>query len=325
MNRNTIVIAAVLFLVQLYACSTPQQANPQPTAPPQPAPETEEVVVEAAPETEEMVIEAAPLEDQIIEDLEYDEMIEDDMEPVVFEEPPAPAPSGRIVLVESDLRKEFPKQAHINIARQMGIEIEDIYYYNNRSIVHAIYVNTPSVEGEEELKAIQAKIHRIFWDFGRSDMTTFFKTEEEIYAVSASREEYGSINTMIYDYAELQQDFAQSINNISQKEDYPFADQEIYGIFAHSSNLNHLEKSDISKMLLYYVVQDEDGVYQKYLAGPRGVYLRDPIPLHLVAQDRFRNNKYGSTVKIDADGNLLSHCDDIDFQSKHCDFLLRIK
>ena len=316
MNRNANLIILLTVILQLYACSTPQQtASPQPTSTPQQQPtETEEELV------------AAPMEDQIIEDLEYDEMIEDEIEPVIFEEPPAPAPIGRIVLVESDLRKEFPKQDHINIARQMGIEIEDIYYYNNRSIVFGIFVNTPNVASESELKAIQANIHYIFWDYSGSDITTFFRTEGEFYALSASRKESdGSINTMIYDYAELQEDFAQSISNISQKEDYPFADQEIYGIFVHSSNLNHLEKSDISKMLLYYIVQDEDGVYQKYLAGPRGVYLRDPIPLHLVAEDRFRNNKYGATVKIDAYGNLLSHCDDIDFQSKHCDFLLKIK
>ncbi len=302
MNRK-ITIITIALLLQLYSCSTPQQASP-----PQQPSETEEVATEPV------------LEEPILED----QMIEDEVFEVAMAEPPAPAPSDRIVFVESDLREEFPKQAHINIARQMGIEIEDIYYYVNRSIVYAIYVNTLSVKGEDELKAIQAKIHRILWDFDLGDITTFFKAKGEIYAVSASRKEYGTIDTIIYDYAELQQDFAQSISRISQMENYPFANQEIYGIFVHSSLLNHKEKSDISKMLMYYIVQDEDGVYQKYLAGPRGVYLQDPTPLQLVTEDRFRNNKYGSTIKIDAYGNLLSRGDDSNFEEKYGDFLLKV-
>lgn len=320
MEKRLIGITLIAILVLFYSCSTTQKISP-----PEEREEVEQTLQEVIQEDKDHAEEQTIQELVEADEVQVEEQVFEVVEEVEMEAPPEPAPSGRIVLVESDLRKEFPKAQHISIGRQMGIDIEDIYYYNNRSQVLAIFVNTVQVETERTLKGIQSKIHDLFWDFNRSNMSTFFQTGGQLYAISSSKREYGETHTIIYDYAELSSEVSKTITAVAETENYPFAEDRIFGIFMRPMYLWNHERSDLSTMTLYYIVEEEDGSMKQYSAtAGRGVYMGNPIPLYPDGEGYIHNYKHGNTIKIDRNDNLLSHGNDIPFKEKYNDFLLKV-
>ncbi|MFT6320604.1 MAG: hypothetical protein ACJAT4_001531 [Granulosicoccus sp.] len=139
---------------------------------------------------------------------------------------------GQIKYVSSDLRKEFPKKDHIRIAKQLGVEIEDIYYYNNASQVLAIYVNTSQVLDENKLKEIQTKMYQLLWDFSGAKITTIVKKGGTPYAIISSRKGWeDGLTIMVYDYKSLMTELAGIKKEIMQAEDFAFETDKIFGVF----------------------------------------------------------------------------------------------
>ena len=84
------------------------------------------------------------------------------------------------------------------------------------------------------------------------------------------------------------------------------------------------EKSDLSSMSLYFIVQEDESNYYQYSASNKGVYMQNPIPLYLDENGLFHNNKHGNKIKVCPYGDLLSHDNSISFKEKYNDFLLKV-
>jgi hypothetical protein len=230
---------------------------------------------------------------------------------------------GQIKFVSSDLRKEFPKKDHIRIAKQMNIDIEDIYYGPNSSDVKAIYINTDEELNEEKLKEIQSKIYRILWDFS-GDICTFFKSKNQFYAILSSRKEWSKVNTTVYDYKNLRKEFNRIIKDMKIKEGYPLTDKEIYGIYFRPSLLSSKEKSDLSKATLFIITEEADNTFTQYSIYSNKVYMKDPISLTLNPNGIFNKQAHNSTLKVCPYGDLLEHSNKTKFKEKYSGFYMKI-
>ncbi|MEM6261524.1 MAG: hypothetical protein AAGI38_03375 [Bacteroidota bacterium] len=323
-QKITSLIVSTLFVFPLYSWGATLQSREEKALPPQetgqkaqkplqePIEDMEEEVMEV-----EMLQEAPPAEEMMMEELpseeaEYPEPVQDISE---------------LNRVSSDLRKEFPKSGHIRIAQRMGITIDDIYYYHNKTIILAIHVITPKVEEKEELKAIQAKLNEVFWDFGYAYVNTFFRANGQCYAISASKRKYGvEQNTIIYDYGDIQKACSEAIASIKAMDTYPFNTQKVYGIFMTPGNLRFDEESNLNDLMLEFIVEEGGQNYTKYLATKaNGVYMRNPLPLTWNGTDTFYNSTQGYVIKVDKHGDLLFHSNEISFKEKYADFLMRVE
>jgi len=172
---------------------------------------------------------------------------------------------GQIEQVLSDLRKEFPKKDHIRIAKQIGVDIEEIYYYHNQSRVTAIYVNTNKVLNDKELIEIQSKIYKVLWDFNSADIKTFFKHKNEFYAILSSRKKFREERSFIvYDYKKLVNGLNERFNLIKSNDEYPFKDKKIYGVYLNLFSLSSINKSDPNKMTLDLFIEKNENELIQY-------------------------------------------------------------
>ena len=235
--------------------------------------------------------------------------------------PPAPQPQ-RFKLVESDLRKEFPKEDHIRLLGRKGVEVEEIYYGHNRSAVNAIYVNTSEKLSEEALKEIQLKIYRVLWDFDYANISTLFKHGDQFYAIPASDKKLGEPHSMIvYDLEELKKELEKTMAVCKDLKGYDLSEDDIRGIYFRPGRLSSLKKTDLAAIDVYIMAQNGDKI--TWNEGSRRWYNPfEPQTLYPNQEGRYR--KKGGTVKVGPYGELMFHSDETNFVHKYSDYYFKI-
>ena len=228
---------------------------------------------------------------------------------------------GQIQYVSSDLRKEFPKKDHIRIAKQLGVEIEDIYYYNNASQVLAVYVNTEEVLDENKLKETQTKMYQLFWDFSGANITTIVKKKGTPYAIISSRKGWeDGLTIMVYDYKNLMTELSGVKKEIMQAEDFAFEADKIFGVYFNPGLLSSKKKSIPS---IDFIIE-KDGSYTSYftIRGRFGLYKRRSLSKG--SDDLFYDSENGTMIKVCPDGHLLFRSTNSNFEKKFSNFKMKI-
>ncbi|MEM6261522.1 MAG: hypothetical protein AAGI38_03365 [Bacteroidota bacterium] len=260
--------------------------------------------------------------------MKTEEVVEEMEEEIFIFEPPEPVlpvPPNELGLVASNLRKPFPKKDHIRIAKGMGIAIEDIYYYQDRSQIKLIHVKTDQVEEEAKLREITESLNTIFWDFAGMDFNVIFSANSQRYALSSSGEDFGKIHTTIYGYAELMDDLSRKLTEWKIKDDYPFKDKEVLGIFIQPIYLSNVQKSNFRITSFYFFVKETNEKVTLYTANQGRIYTQSPSYLRLDKKEIMYNEVFGSTQKADKYGDLLCHENKNPFQERYIEFLLRVE
>jgi hypothetical protein len=231
---------------------------------------------------------------------------------------------GQIKYVSSDLRKEFPKKDHIRIAKQLGMEIEDIYYYNNASQVLAIYVNTAQVLDENKLKEIQTKMYQLLWDFSGANITTIVKNGGTPYAIISSQKGWeDGLTMMVYDYKSLMTELSGIKKEIMQAEDFAFEADKIFGVYFNPGLLSSKKKSIPREGSIDFIIE-KDGSYTSYftIIDKFGLYKRRSLSKG--SDDLFYDAENGTMIKVCTDGNLLFRSTDSNFEKKYSNFKMKI-
>jgi hypothetical protein len=231
---------------------------------------------------------------------------------------------GQIKYVSSDLRKEFPKKDHIRIAKQLGVEIEDIYYYNNASQVLAIYVNTSQVLDENKLKEIQTKMYQLLWDFSGAKITTIVKKGGTPYAIISSRKGWeDGLTIMVYDYKSLMIELAGIKKEIMQAEDFAFETDKIFGVYFDPGLLSSKKKSIPREGSIDFIIE-KDGSYTSYFTIIDKFGLYKQRSLSKGSNDLFYDYENGSTIQVCPDGNLLFRSTNSNFKEKYSNFKMKV-
>jgi hypothetical protein len=280
-----------------------------------PVEEEEEMILQAPAESSEEMLEE---ESMLLEAAPVDANGSTLLEPV--------QDVSEMDYVRIDLRKEFPKRDLIALAQRKGVTIEDIYFYHNATILHAIHVKTSRVETQEGLRSIQTTLNDVFSGFGYAFSNTYFRSEGACYAVSASKKQYGNEEgTVFYDYKELMGACSTMIDSIQSMESYPFKGKELYGIFITPGDLSFSTKSNFNDLFLHFVVKEENGIYKKYLATKKGVYAKDPIMWNTDEEGRLQNYGHNKVIIVDQRGDLLTHSNEIPFDEKYSEYYIRVE
>lgn len=281
-----------------------------------------------------------PIEKEVIVKSEVEEepmfeetIVEDDMpmfvDAPVEEEEMVPAfvdqtYEGQIQYVSSDLRKEFPKKDHIRIAKQLGVEIEDIYYYNNASQVLAIYVNTSQVLAENKLKEIQTKMYQLLWDFSGANITTIVKKEGTPYAIISSQKGWeDGLTIMVYDYKSLMTELSGIKKEIMQAEDFAFEADKIFGVYFNPGLLSSKKKSIPREGSIDFIIE-KNGSYTSYFTVIDKFGLHKRRSLSKGSDDLFYDSENGTMIKVCLDGNLLFRSANSNFEKKFSNFKMKI-
>lgn len=230
---------------------------------------------------------------------------------------------GQIIYVPSDLAQEFPEQAHKNIAAQMGIDVEEILYYNNRSEVLAIYVKTDYPMSDPELENLQSQLYQILWDFTNAKVTTIIKKDNEIYKIIASRKDRDSMALMIYDFPHLKTEFGKVIKEISAADDYPLKEKEIFGVYFIPGSLSRDSLENLTETTLYFVVAEEDE-YIEYHTMKNEIHLMGQKPLFRESQKLFYDENHENAIKVCPDGSLLYRDNQSSFLRKYTGFRMKV-
>ena len=273
-------------------------------------------------EEEVVVIQSEP-----IVEIEEEEMPMFEDAPVEEEEMPTfvdQTYEGQIEFVRSDLSKEFPKEGHIRVGKQLGIEIEDIYYYNNMSQILAMYVNTPKVKSEAELKQMQTNMYKMF-QLNSPDITTIVKKGGTPYAIISSRKNWEGLTMVVYDYKNLMDEFSSIKKEIIQNEKSPLKTKKIFGAYFDPGLLSHKKKSVLREMGVSFILEDKD-VYTKHSAyvGRFGLADGSSTTLSKGSDNSFYDSKNRNTYTVCYDGSLLSRSSDSNFKEKYNNFLMKI-
>ena len=276
-----------------------------------------EVIVEVEEEEEVPMFEETTVEEEA--SMFVDAPVEEEEEMPTFVDQTY---EGQIKYVSSDLRKEFPKKDHIRIAKQLGIEIEDIYYYNNASQVLAIYVNTSQVLDENKLKEIQNKIIKILWDFSGSNIKTIVKKGGTPYAIISSRKDWeDGLTIMVYDYKSLMSELSGLKKEIMQAEDFGFEEKNIFGVYFDPGILSSKKKTNLRERSIDFIIE-KDGGYTNYFTIIDKFGLHKRRSLSKGSDGLFYDNE--NMIKICPDESLLFRNTNSNFKEKYNHFLMKI-
>jgi hypothetical protein len=281
--------------------------------------EEEPMFVDTPVEEEEPMFLDAPVEEEM--PMFVDAPVEEEEEVPTFVDQTY---EGQIKYVSSDLRKEFPKKDHIRIAKQLGVEIEDIYYYNNASQVLAIYVNTAQVLDENKLKEIQTKMYQLLWDFSGAKITTIVKKGGTPYAIISSRKGWeDGLTIMVYDYKSLMTELAGIKKEIMQAEDFAFETDKIFGVYFDPGLLSSKKKSKARERSIDFIIE-KDGGYTSYFTIIDKFGLYKQRSLSKGSNDLFYDYENGSTIQVCPDGNLLFRSTNSNFKEKYSNFKMKV-
>lgn len=318
MNNKINYLSILFVLLFLTNCSTKYKVNSTKKSDP-----TNTTVNPKSAETDKDVTQNREVDEEEVAVEFIDNTTEEEFS--VLQPPKPQVNPNSLGLVPSDLRKEFPRDDHIRIAKKINIDIEEIYYYHNRSQVLGIYINTDKILNEAALKEIQEKIYSILWDFSWADITSIFKHNNKIYNILSSRKKYGTIYTIAYDYKELKDEFAKTIASIQKQESYqPFLSKELYGVFIDPGLLNTKEKSDLTKYSCRFIFKDDEQNYSEYYAERSRFSGKVYTKMVLGNDGYFYNYDWGNTITVCPDGALLSHSNEIEFKTKYSTLMLKI-
>jgi hypothetical protein len=143
--------------------------------------------------------------------------------------------------------------------------------------------------------------------------------------LSSSGEDFGKNQTVIYQYTELIWALSAKIQEWKSKEDYPFEDKKVAGIYINPLLLNNVQKSTFKSTSFYFFIEEAEDTILIYTANRGKIYTQSPSIYRLDKQGHMHFDAFGSVYMPDKHDDLLAQRKPTPFRGRYFKFLLRVE